>query len=433
MFTLLLASCSSENTEVATNIMPLPDYTWEEEDIPGASATIPPFTPGNELTRSTYVYRSQKMVFGWEEGDKIGLFPTAKKVAEGDATDGLLDPNEEANRHPAYDAQTNNIWRTDPAKAAQRRFVAGKTGSQTTQIFNNDEDFVWDDIVQWTAYFPFKNNFPNETYAERKFSFENQTQEGMVDLSAYRNGKGEYARGDNNPFYMKSEEMASKHLGSVDYLISSEMAWNGDRINFQLRHVGAVIRLYLKAPEDNYVITKLQLICESPIFYEKGKVTMISHPYKANEENYGVDFNRDSPGCQIQPIGIEPDGNPSKNLTLNFYDDDQHQKALSIYDAADQYKRYIIAYIMTYPITYDPDIHGHLYAYVTAYKQGDASKKEHHFVSNAFTGFNVESGHYYQLSSATHPDDGFYPIELTATDMSWTDIVGAAIDIDLEK
>lgn len=416
---LLFSACSSEDIDA------LPDYTWEDEELDGPSATISPFTPGDVFTRSTYVYRSQKMVFGWQAGDLVGLYPTAKKNF-GEDTNGLLDPSNDGTvKHPDYSAD-NIIWRTNPAQANQRRFGAAVSSTQSAQLFNNDSNFEWDDIVQWTAYFPYKNS--QETYAERTFSFKNQWQEGMVDLSAYKNGKEGYGAGDNNPYYCKSEEMASKHLGAVDYLISPEMSWSGNRINFQLRHVGAVIRMYLKAPKENLIVTKLQLICDSKIFYEEGKFSLVSHPYKAGEEHYGVDLDRNSSGCQIKSVG-----KPTNNLTLNFYDDDQHQKAFCEYDPNDQYKRYLIAYIMTYPVEYDPLTDGNLFAYVTAYKKGDTSKKEYHFVSSPLAGVNMQSSHYYQLSSATHPDDGLYPIELTATLLPWQDIVGAGINTDLEK
>ena len=89
---------------------------------------------------------------------------------------------------------------------------------------------------------------------------------------------------------------------------------------------------------------------------------------------------------------------------------------------------------MTFPITYDPEIHGNLFAYVTAYKQSESADKEYHFVSKPLDEKKVmQSGHYYQWTSSTHADDGLYPIELTATLLPWQEIVGAGIEMDLEK
>lgn len=423
LFSLFFLSCSSE--DVVDSVVP--DYTWEEEIVDGPSVTISPFTPGDELTRSSLVYRTQKMVFGWSLGDMVGLFPTAKVLAEGESTDGWLDPSVDGNKHPDYDEGTNNIWRANPATSQQRKFAASTTTSQTARLFNNDPEFEWDEVGRWTAYFPYKNN--EETYDGRAFSFKNQIQEGLVDISAFRKGKNGQPAGEDNPSYTASEERASKHLGGVDCLISPEMAWNGSRINFQMRHVGAVLRMYLKAPEEDLVVTKLEIICDKKIFYEEGKFSLKSHSYKEGEEDFGVDFDRTSACCQITPV---PVGTPTNNITLNFYDDSSHEKAVSVYDPADQYKRYIVAYIMTYPVVYNPATDGNLFAYVTAYKKDDASKKEYHFISkplNPVDGVDMKSGHYYQLTSSTHVEDGLYPIELTATLLPWQDIVSGSINL----
>lgn len=436
-FSLLLASCSSEG-EFTPSVPELPDLTWEEEEVDGPSAVISPFTPGDELTRSSLVYQSQKLVFGWNVGDKSGVYPTAKKLSDGDSsTEGLLNPTQsDGNKHPYY-ASDNSYWRTDPDGLNQRGFVCYEpTNTQTARLWHKDPEFVWDEVSQWTAYFPYKDinttltkDNPNyEDYEKITFSFENQKQEGLVDISAYRKGKEGQPAGESNPYYIDSERQASQHLGVVDFLISPETAWNGSSITFQLRHVGSVIRVYLKAPEKNLVITQLDLICDKKIFYEKGTVTLKSHPYKekSNQEpDYGVSLSGGD--SQISPVG-----DPTNKLTLMFYDQEGRTQAFSQYDPADQYKRYITAYIMTYPVAYNPATDGNLFAYVTAYAKDDSEKKEIHFVSSPLAGFNMESGHYYQLSSGTHLDDGLYPIELTATLLPWTAIVGG-ITTDLEK
>lgn len=429
---LLLASCSSSDGIEDPNVKFPSDETWHEEIMDGSSVTIKPFTPGDAFTRSSLIFDSQNLIFGWNAGDKIGIYPTAKDKEKAGSTDGLLNPETVADRHVSYE-QDHNIWRTDPTKASQYLFIANnpENGSQTVRITNNNESFNWDEIVRWSAYYPYsaddidKNNKPaSETYVSRTFDFTNQTQNGLVNISAYKKGTtGDNTIGATNAEYRASEASACAHLGTKDVMISSEMTWSGTRINFQMRHVGAVIRFYLFAPEEDLIIDNIKLICDSKIFYEKGEFTLKSHPYVDNAtKDYGVNLDLTSDDCQIKPLG-----EATNMLELKF----QENSAKTVYDVSNSYKRYIAAYLMTYPITYNPATHGNLFAYVTAHRASDS--KEVHFVSNALEGKTMQSGRYYQWKSVTHVQDGLYPIELTATLLPWQDIVGSGINADLEK
>lgn len=424
ILSLLLSACSSENTEGIS--LPTDDM-WVEEAIDGASITIKPFTAGDEITRSSLVFGNQSLIFGWNKGDAVGLYPTAKDKAQVESTDGLLDPSvNDANKHVLYPTLPN-IWRTDPTKAAQKVFYTDEpNGSQTVRIFNKQDDFEWDEIVRWSAYYPYKGvDIATETYVSRTYDYSNQKQNGLVNISAYKKGANSEAAGEDNTAYRLSEIAACAHLGAKDVMISPEMSWNGTKVNFQMRHVGSVIRLYLLAPKEkeNLIIDNVKLICDSKIFYEKGKFTLLSHPYvEDSEHDYGVNLNIGGEGCQITPVGER-----TNMLQLTF----KAGTAKTVYDDSDSYKRYITAYIMTFPITYKQATHGNLYAYVTAHKEGNSS--EIHFVSKALEDKTMQPGHYYQWTSATHLDDGLYPIELTATLRPWQDIVGAGINTDLEK
>lgn len=436
---LLLTSCSSSDDFEDPNIRFPSDDTWHEEVLDGPSATIKPFIPGDAVTRSSLVFDSQSLIFGWNEAeDELGIYPTAKDVSKIETTDGLLNPEIEANKHVSY-KQDHNIWRTDPEKAVQMQFITKKeddnnqSGSQTIRIVNNsDQNFHWDDIVRWSAYYPYSKDDVQqgkddikESYVSRTFDFTNQVQNGLVNISAFKKGTAEDTNpGKTNAAYRASEAIACAHLGTKDVLISPEMTWSGSRINFQMRHVGSVIRLYLLAPKENLIIDDIKLICDSKIFYEKGKFTLKSHPYVDNAaQDYGVKLDLKSEDCQIEPI----EESKTNMLELKF----QENSAKTIYDAGDSYKRYITAYLMTYPITYNSATHGNLYAYVTAHRDGESTKV--HFVSNALENKTMQSGRYYQWTSATHLQDGLYPIELTATLLPWQDIVGAGINTDLEK
>lgn len=416
LFALLLASCGNGDDMLGDGIRIPGDDEWIDTPMDGASATIRAFEPGDMVTRSSLAFNmgTQEWVFGWQQGDALGLFPTAKDVEKAETKDGLIDP---------HDA-SKTIWRVNPTASQQRRFWCQQPyTNQTVRISNSDPDWQWDDIVRWSAYFAYKSIDPaKNTYENVPFDYTGQTQRGIADISAYKKGSPGEASGKNNSVYRASEAKASAHLGKYDIMISPETAWEeGVRINFQMHHIGAIVRLYLLAPKnENLVITNIKLICDKKIFYEKGTFNLISHPYSSSDKDHGLNISE-----QVKP----DEASKTNMISLDFAGDD----AKTIYDASDSYKRYITAYMMLYPITYTSATDGNLFAYVTAYRQGDTDKKEVHFVSNALENKVLEHGCYYQWTSATHLDDGLYPIELTATLLPWQDIVAGSISTDLEK
>lgn len=433
----LFTACSTEN-DVASDIdVPAfpSDDSWTEELMDGASVTVKGFLPGDQTSRTSLVYDGQSLVFGWKLNEQIVLYPTAYDLSKAPADaskQGLLDQT--SSPHPSL-AQESNLWRVDPNGANPSTFfVSQETTSQTTKIENGKSDFFWDDIVRWSAYCQKSETKISSkepaTYEKRYFSFANQQQKSLADLGeyfdyVYKQGQTQQEKNEHLSKYHLSEANASEHLGTYDVLISPETKWvDGVRINFQMRHIGAVARLYLKVGEENLVIKDVKLICEKPLFYEEGSYTLLSHPYVANEENYGVNLNVGTEGCQISTEGVTP----VNKLQLDFANN-----CVTKISGSGNWGPYVVAYLMMYPITYNPTTDGYLYAYVTAYKQGDDPSKEVHYVSEPLSEKTMKSGYYYQWSSVTHPDDGLFPIEMTATLKSWQEIVGADIDLDLEK
>lgn len=421
----LLTACSTvENDDDVTFFTG--DENWKEELLDGPSATVKGFEPGDETSRTTLYYDGQSLVFGWKSSDRIGLYPTAKDMTSADADqtkEGLLSQAEYP--HPSLKEEPN-LYRVDPVYAAQSPFTCSETTRQTTRIVNGSADFHWDDIVRWSAYFPYSQAKEEENYEKRSFSFVGQKQKALAEIGEYFDYEDATTESEKNNHlnkYHLSETQACMHLGDYDVMISPETEWeDGVRINFQMRHVGAIARVYLKAMEEGLVIKNVKLICDKPIFYEGGSFNLISHPYKDSETNYGVDLNRNSTGCQIKP-----EGNPVKMVQLDFDETCVTKKS------GKGWGPYVVAYFMMYPITYTPSTDGNLFAYVTAYKQGDSPSNEVHYVSQPLSAKTMESGKYYQWSTVTHPDDGLYPIELTATLLPWQEIVGNGIETDLEK
>lgn len=425
LFVMLVAACSTNDIAEVPALPELPNgEVWEEKDVDGASVTVKPFLPGDEVSRASFVFDGQELVFGWKTGDLSGVYPTAKKPQEGD---------EDGNFMAGHPNSSDGIKRIDPSKSSQMKFVCSELdGSQTAKIENTETaGYVWDENTRWTAYFPYKGVDPDaetpETYENRTFSFAGQVQEGLPDMMAYYDGYKNYAgyddssAGKDNPYYKASEALACQHLGAKDVMISSESEWNSYRVRFHMRHLGAVIRLFLLAPEEDLIIKNIKLICDTPIFYNGGEFNLKSHPYDATAANKGVNLELGNADCQIHPIG-----DPQKMIQLDFKGETAHT-----WNEATMLKRYLVAYMMTYPITYNQAEHGNLYAYVTAYKKDDASKKEYHFVTKPLSNKTMKPGYYYQW--LTELEYGLNPIELTATLKSWQEIVGADIDLDLEK
>lgn len=440
LISLLLISCSKEEDVIAQNpeLEEYLDKTWEEEEIDGASVTVKGFEPGNNFTRSTWYFDNQKLIFGWKQGDGIGIFPTAKNALEAteetwdNVNPGLVRPDEEdeSTLHPLYASDhTLCLTKTNRSNPTPFYVTSPKDGSQTAQLFGNMGEYQWDDQVRWTAYFPYRLIKQEPNYTNVTFEWESdthiQTQNGIPDISRLVKS-GQSATVCTDLQYLASERTACNHLAGEDIMISAEMVWSGSRINFQLRHIGAVARFFLLAPKnEDLVLTNLKLICDKEIFYKGGQFTMKSHPYVADEsQNYGVNLVG-TVNSQVTPN----ETTKTKMLQMNFVDG----TAKTVYDPSDSYKRYVTAYMMMFPITYNSASDGNLYAYVTAYRADDPGRTELHFVSKCLTDISMVSGKYYQWTSSTKLQDGFYPIELTATLLPWQDIVGGNINADLTK
>lgn len=422
-----MSACTSD--DIVDERVPDIDLTWKEELLPGASVTVKGFESGDAVSRASWEFNGQKMVFGWEPGDALGLYPTAGTAisTEGNwdnVNPSLVNPN--TKKHPLYESDQNLCLTkgnmAQPTRAYVRYFTKD---SQTQSLHIADGSFVWKTEDRWTAYKPFNSSYNPDVYhyTALPIDFSNQTQKGLTDMQALYQGKGGQPKGYNNPVYISTEAVACQHLADVDFSFSPEMVWDGtgERINFEFRHVGAIARLFLLAPEENLTLEKLELICDSKIFHVKGEVDLTSHVFNESATNKGVKLVGDE-----APLQIKPTDAASQRVELKFSSDVKIQKPTT----ENKYLNYLVAYMMLYPIDYQSERDGNLYVYVTA---KDENGKEVHFVSEALSDRNLKSGYYYQWNLRSHMDDGLYPIELTATLLPWQDIVGVGIETDLEK
>lgn len=426
---LLLCACSKE----ANDVLPETDYD-------GPSVHQSDFVPGDVATRSSFEFDGSSLLFSWVPSDAVGIYTTAAiplstratdtqegAVSEGssssdvivDTNDGLIIPDSDdpTTIHP--ELQSIGLYYTDPKKQNQTKYVCTgtKEGAQTARIASQG-GFDWDENSRWTAYFPLKN--VQQKYNEINFDFSGQKQTGFVDMTYYY-----VNRTTNKPTYRAQEREACKHIANADVMISPETKFEYGKIRFEMRHIGAVARFFLIFPkEKQYKVKNLKLICESPIFYTAGKYSLKSRVYKSNatDGDFGLSLvAKNKVDSQVQPVGDK-----TKMLELDF----DPEKV--IVNNGGQYSYYLIAYLMMYPITYTQAEHGNLYAYVTA-EDPDNPTQDIHFVTAPLADKDMVSGSYYQWLTAANPQDGLYPIELTATLLPWQDIVGSGIETDLEK
>lgn len=422
---LLLSSCNSNEDVIVEDGS---NYT-------GALVQQDVFQAGDQVTRSTLIFGDGGLKFDWVYGDEIGMYATAKHPTSEEEKNGLIIGNQQGSDGEAISSTvTTSFFPTDPVKTQQAHYKVIRPASSNMiakieMDASGNEAFDWDTQdgnTRWTVYAKYNPDFVPTgvktdgglNYNALPFDFTNQTQKGLVDMNSYYT-----AGGYNSVAYANSEKTACEHIGEKDVLISSETQFTLPRTIFHMRHLGAVARFFLLAPDKAMTLKSLKLICDKKIFYEKGKFDLSTHPY-AEDDTKGIRLVGDEAPLQMAP----QEETLTNNLELKFANGVTINKTTSA--SGNPYSNYLVAYLMMYPITYNAATDGNLYVYVTA---EDSDGKEIHFVSEPLANKTMRSGYYYQWTSLTHEQDGLYPIELTATLLPWQNIVGGGIEVDMEK
>lgn len=399
--TLLLSvmvSCSSGDDIIPNT----PDIELQD----GGYITKCDFRDGDNVSRSSFVFDNNFIRFAFNQGDITGIYPTFNLTKQ---------------------------EKTDYAQQEQSAFVLAASGSGFIHIDpeGNPDGFTWADGFKRTAYFPYDGSFnPNNKthpvcYNALPFSFKNQVQEGYVNLTAYYNGDSRGDKGNDNPTYRESEEKACAHLNSCNFLISPESEFNVNtgRIRFYAHPIGAVARFYLLAPKEKMQLMSLRLVASKPIFYEEGTVDLTSNPYNGNAEdkNDGLKLVS-SVYTKDKDRQMHPVGDPVSSIELKFADN-----VWTNYDATTMpYGHYMIAYLMMYPVNLTEV--SELYVYLTA---KDKDGKVKNYRTNNLEKKDLFSGNYYQWMYKALDDE--HPIELTATEIPWQDVVGGSINLGEEE
>lgn len=401
-----LSACNSNEDFVKTEPDNLPD---------GGYVQRVDFRNGDEDTRSSFVFDNNVLKAGWIKGDKLGIYPTYNTV----------------------ETDAKKVGPTTPGATQQGCFELAEGGEGYIHIDNTDiTDFTWADGFKRTAYFPYNKSFSpyngnnKVLYNSIPFSFEGQTQTGYVNMGAFYKGDASGGSGYTNPNYKQSEVDACEHLATSDFLVSPEKELEGTRIRFPMHHLGAIARFFLLAPKENMLLKTLRLVATKPIFFTKGTVDLSSTQYDPNaaDENdglklvsqtYTTDENR-----QMKPV----ESSKTSVLELSFGDNMK-----TYYSTATPYGNYLIAYLMMYPVN---TAGCEMYVYLEA-ETLDASGnptgtiKKYRTDNINTTPKNMFSGCYYQWTYRTLDDE--HPIELTATEIPWQDVVGGSINLGEEE
>ena len=401
IFSCLFASC-------ATN-----DVTEEEKNEvdleKSANVVFDGFYPGDVVTRSSLTYGSNGLQLNWQMTDRFGIFPTAEVTENGNK-------------------------QNDSNHTSQVPFTLSRAanGDLRAQISSDNSAFHFSSNYRYSAYTPYDAGF-NVTYDKIPFDLSNQTQAGYVNMIAYYTGGGY-----NNADYKATEQKACLHLGNKDVLISPETITDDRPLLFYMRHVGAVARCFVKTPVGKKLrIRELMLVSDQKIFFERGYLNLSSHPFDETKvpskteptsidqvNNYGVVLPQ-SASSQITP----DETSATDCISLKFDDGDKTQTHPGVWNKCSdnaEYGRYLLAYIMMYPINYNAN-EASVYIYVIA---DDENGNEVRYRTTKLASKFMCSGYVYQWTKTPTEDT---PIELTATVLPWQDIVGGGINTDLEK
>lgn len=222
----MMASCSQEVIQETSG------YDHE------VYATIPELIDGNAaetLTRSTLTYdsSSKKMLFKWEDGDQIGVFPI----------------------------------NSDPSKRQQKMFEL-KTGAGSSMGEFDSFDTQLRTISKDRSYIAFRPYTTEDDYSTLNMDYGSQTAKAFPKMK-YNPGFSGNPNADASK-YNASEAAASAHLGSVDYMVSDPVVATEDaHCGFQFQRMGAIVRFYMKSPKE-MIYDGIQLVAKGKKFTIKG-------------------------------------------------------------------------------------------------------------------------------------------------------------------
>lgn len=249
-FILMLMAAAGVVTSCSTtdDVAMIDDITAEspstKEDGVAALIVVPGFatndTAGEEATTRASYYdgTTQKLLFEWNENDKLGIFPMQAKSSQ---------------QKFSFSKRVSN--------------VDGATDAVSHAVFTPDDlAFAWVNGGDYRAYYPYSSS--SADIEAMKLDYTGQKQTGKPDFTAYKAG-----RSDD---YNKSEIDASAHLSAKTFLQSAVSTPTDDNIQFKMEHLGGLVRFYLVLPESvNANISEIRLVASKPVFHEKVEYNLL--------------------------------------------------------------------------------------------------------------------------------------------------------------
>lgn len=190
-------------------------------------ATLPELEDGNVKTRSSLVYDSsdKKMHFTWEKGDEIGVFAI----------------NNDASRR-------------------QQVLFKLTTGAGTIEGGFEAFDESLRTIEKNKKYVAFRPFSKEDDYDNLDLKYDEQKASSFPKMK-YNSFNGKNKAADAT-IYNESEENASAHLTNADYMVSEPVtALEDGHCSFEFKRIGAVVRFYMKSP-NNIVYDGIQLVAK---------------------------------------------------------------------------------------------------------------------------------------------------------------------------
>lgn len=377
---LFLASCSSEDTISNTDVE-------IEKELDGQYVEVEPIEMDESLvTRSTlyYLYTEKKAVFSWGDNDQIGVFAVAKGTNEMDKPD--------KKSQAIYRLLSSN---SDNASDLFREF---EPAPGVQPIAKSTEYVACHPIAQ----------VGKVGYTDIPFSLLSQTQMAPVEMYYYPfSGNPNVSIAD----YLQSEKDAASHLSPKDYLASPNQTTSEQaNIIFHMKRMGAIVRFYIKAPNNlktepkkEMVYETLHLTCQDESFLGfdvKGEMDLSNRSFVNTEKSKVVSLTFNCPIDYPTLENVNGDGVIDDNGL------DMSLTSKCVYNGVG----YIVAYMMVAPV----DLRGYkensLTLYLAAHEKGNPENK-HYYKATNLARPELYANRFYQWTVANADEDT--PIEFT--------------------
>ena len=207
LLTMCLVSCVNDNDHLADDV---DDIVENGSGVYGTLSSMEPVKQRKLKSTMSYDYGTKTIIFSWEDGDKIGVFPYMEDNSKTQATYKVT---------KIVDALRASFEPED---------VDRLEITKDTKYF---------------SYFPVKENYDGRSNAV-PVSFRDQAQENMVNMKDF------YLEGGDQEAYKASEKEAAKHLAKYDLQISTAVSPENGSLYFKYTRLTSIVRLFLKVTDE---------------------------------------------------------------------------------------------------------------------------------------------------------------------------------------